>query len=49
VRLGAHWPSDIIAGFLLGLAWLGVVIVALRRGERGTGGPVFVRRDQNSS
>lgn len=33
LRLGAHWPSDIVAGGLIGAAWLLVIIVALRRAE----------------
>lgn len=34
VRLGSHWPSDILAGAALGVLWLGVVITAFRRAER---------------
>lgn len=32
--LGAHWPSDTIAGLILGIFYLGLVILALRRSER---------------
>ena len=33
LRLGAHWPSDIAAGALLGAFWLAASIAALRRAE----------------
>ena len=37
VRLGSHWPSDVLAGFVVGAAWVGVVIVALGRAEQAGG------------
>ncbi|HYW12301.1 MAG TPA: phosphatase PAP2 family protein [Longimicrobium sp.] len=33
LRMGAHWPSDVMAGVVIGLAWLAVSIAALRRAE----------------
>ncbi len=33
LTLGTHWPSDIVAGALVGTVWLAVLIVALRRAE----------------
>jgi undecaprenyl-diphosphatase len=37
MRLGAHWPTDLMTGAGLGIVWLGVVMVALRRAERAGG------------
>ena len=33
LRLGTHWPSDVLAGYAIGGAWLATVITALRRSE----------------
>jgi len=32
--LGAHWPSDVVAGVLLGCFWLGILIYTLRKTEQ---------------
>ena len=37
LRLGTHWPSDIVAGVVIGSLWLAVCMLALRAGERTPG------------
>ncbi|HEY0155826.1 MAG TPA: phosphatase PAP2 family protein [Thermoanaerobaculia bacterium] len=39
IRLGAHWPSDVIAGAVVGGFWLWMLVRALRKGEEGRRAP----------
>lgn len=33
LRIGSHWPSDLIAGAIVGVGWLAATLIALRRAE----------------
>ncbi|HET7273792.1 MAG TPA: phosphatase PAP2 family protein [Longimicrobiaceae bacterium] len=33
LRVGAHWPSDIVGGIAIGIIWVAAVVAAVRRGE----------------
>lgn len=37
LRMGVHWPSDVIAGSIAGLSWVVFLVVALRRAEAAGG------------
>jgi len=39
LRLGAHWPSDVVAGAIVGAFWLWMLVRALREGEKGRRAP----------
>ena len=39
LKMGTHWPSDLAAGAVFGIAWVAVIAWALRGASVGTGGP----------
>lgn len=39
LRMGVHWPSDVVAGVLMGGAWLSVLVAALWRADAAAAKP----------
>ena len=44
LRIGAHWPSDVVAGTALGLVWMVALAWAVRWGEHRTAADAGGRR-----